>query len=110
MKQKSDKISIEMLFSPTVAIFTLGALLAFSLSAPNIVFADVISPYEQIDLNFTPKEVVCKESLVKITRDENSQVACVSPETAVLLADRGFVEVPNPERISEVIKQQSTPD
>ncbi|MDH3793532.1 MAG: hypothetical protein OER78_00485 [Nitrosopumilus sp.] len=74
-----------------------------------MAFADVIAPNKQLDLNFTPKEIVCKENFVKIIRTSNDQAACVSPDVVDILVKRGFGLSSNPEAISEVIEQQSTP-
>ena len=106
MKQKSNK-NIIIMFSSTLTVFTLVALL--SLSIPDIVFADVISPNKQLDLNLTPKEVVCKEKYVKLIRTSNNEPACVTPGVVDLLVSRGFAIAPSPDTISEVIEQQSTP-
>lgn len=75
----------------------------------NIVFADVISPNKQLELDFASTEVVCKESLVKIIRMSNNQPACVSPDAVELLVTRGFALAPDPEAVSKVIEQESTP-
>lgn len=75
----------------------------------NMVFADVISPNKQLDLDFSSTEVVCKESLVKVIRISDEQPACVSPDTVDALVARGFALPPDPEAVSEVIAQQSTP-
>jgi len=110
MTLKYDKLFSELLNKHSfLAVFTIGILLASSVTASNLVFADVIAPNKQLDLNFTPQEIICKEKLVKIIRISNDEVACVSPEAVPLLVDRDFALAPNPEIISEVIEQQSTP-
>ena len=106
MKSKSNK-NIIVVFSSTLTVFTLVALLSLSMS--DIVFADVISPNKQLDLDFTPKEVVCKEKYVKLIRTANNEPACVTPGIVDLLVSRGFAVAPSPEIISKVIEQQSTP-
>ena len=110
MTLKYDKLFSELLNKYSFfAVFTIGVLLAFSVTASNLVFADVVAPNKQLDLDFTSQEVICKEKLVKIIQISNDEVACVSPESVPLLVDRGFTLAPNPEIISEVIEQQSTP-
>ena len=110
MNLKSDKNPFAM---PTdysfLPIFVIAILLVFSLAAPNVAFADVIAPNKQLDLDFTPKEVVCKENLVKVIRMASEEPACVSPDAADLLAKRGFALAPDPEIISGIIEQQSKP-
>ena len=99
--------------STSTTFFVMIALsfLAVSIMATsNIVFADVIPPNMQMDLDFTPKEVVCKESLVKAIRTSDGGAACIKLETVDLLVQRGFVLEPSPEVVSEAEeKQQSKP-
>ena len=56
--------------------FLIFVLLASTVTTSNVVFADVISPKGQMDLNFTPKEVICKERFVKIIRTSNGDDDC----------------------------------
>jgi len=87
--------------------FLMITLLASSVTASNVVFADVISPKDQMDLNFTPKEVICKETFVKIIRVSNGDTACVTPDMVDFLVERGFALPPDPNIISEVEEIQS---
>lgn len=97
-----------MIKTTFVALFTISVL-ASSLHVSNMVFADVISPNKQLDLDFVPTEVVCKENLVKIIRISDDHPACILPDTVDVLVTRGFALAPDPEIVSEVIAQQSTP-
>ena len=84
-------------------------LLTSTVTTSNIVFADVIAPKDQMDLNFTPKEVICKEKFVKIIRTSNGDAACVSPNIVDLLVKRGFASTPEPNEISKVEALESKP-
>ena len=77
--------------------------------APNLAFADVVNPYTQLELNFTAKEVMCKENLVKVIRTFNGNPACVKPNTVDSLTERGIIKSVNPEIISEVVAQSIEP-
>ena len=76
-------------------MFLMVALLASSVTASNFAFADVIAPKDQMDLNFAPEEVICKEKFVKIIRTSNGDAACVSPNVVDLLVKRGFALPPD---------------
>ncbi len=82
-------------------------LLASTVTTSNFVFADVIPPKDQMDLNFTPKEVVCKEHLVKIIRTSNGDAACVTSEIVDLLVERGYALPVS--KIMEESDEQSKP-
>ena len=84
-------------------------MLVVSVSLANVAFADVVSPKKQLDLNFTPDEVVCKERLVKIVRTASDQIACVTPDVVDILVKRGFALPASPEVVSEVMEQQAKP-
>ena len=91
---------------------TFGIFIAFTLSVlfvaiSNDAFADVISPNKQMDLNFSAKEVVCKENLIKVIRISNENAVCVKIDTVEDLVNRGIVKSPNPEIISDRMNQES---
>lgn len=90
-------------------VFLMFVLLASTVTASNFAFADVIAPKDQMDLNFTPKEVICKEKFVKIIRTSNGDAACVSPDVVDLLVKRGFATPPDPNEISQVEALESKP-
>lgn len=105
MNFKYENHSFEIMrYSSFIALFTIAVLLS-SITASNIVFADVIPPNKQLDLNFTPKEVICKQSLVKIIRISDNQPSCVSPDSVDILVKRGFALAPSPEAITDVVEE-----
>ncbi|MCV0431380.1 hypothetical protein [Nitrosopumilus sp.] len=73
--------------------FFIFVLLTSTVTTSN-VFADVISPKDQMDLNFTAKEVICKENLVKILRVSNGDAICVTFGIVDFLVERGFAVEP----------------
>ncbi|QLH04439.1 hypothetical protein C5F49_03240 [Nitrosopumilus oxyclinae] len=89
--------------------FLIFVLLASTVTTSNIVFADVLSPKGQMDLNFTAKEVICNEKFVKIIRTLNGNAVCVSPVMADLLVKRGFALPPDPIDVSKVEELKSKP-
>ncbi len=54
---------------------------------------DISSPRQQIEEGKSPAEVICKEGLELIIRS-NNKPACVMPQTAKILVDRGLAEFP----------------
>ena len=68
-----------------LALFTISILLTGSMGISSS-FADVISPRQQIKLNFTAEQVICGEGLVKIIKSASGKVSCVKPSTAEKLA------------------------
>ena len=92
-----------------LSLFLIFGLLASTVTTSNTVFADVISPKDQMDLNFTPEEVICKERFVKIIRTSNGHAVCVSPVMADLLVKRGFASHPDPTDVSKVEELKSKP-
>ncbi|MCH9658247.1 hypothetical protein K0U27_06060 [archaeon] len=87
--------------------FLISVLLVSSVTASNVVHADVIPPKDQMDLNFTPKEVICKEKFVKIIRVSDGDAACVTPNAVDLLVKRGFALHVDPNTLAEVEEMQS---
>lgn len=91
------------------ASFLIFVLLTSTVTTSNFVFADVIPPKDQMDLNFTPKEVVCKEHLVKIIRTSNGDAACVTSEIVHLLVERGYALLPDSKIMNESSEESSGP-
>ena len=87
--------------------FLISVLLASSVTVSNVVHADVIPPKDQMDLNFTPKEVICKEKFVKVIRVFNGDAACVTPDVVDSLVERGFALPIDPNVITKVEEIQS---
>jgi hypothetical protein len=56
-------------------------------TVPTQSFADVISPRQQMKLDFTAEQVICAEGLVKIIKSTSDQVSCVKPSTAEKLTN-----------------------
>ena len=49
-----------------------------------------ISPLKQLDANLPPELVICKQGLQLIIKTEDNSPACVKPETAMKLVERGW--------------------
>ena len=49
-----------------------------------------ISPLKQQDANLPPELVICKQGLQLIIKTENNSPACVKPQTAQKLVERGW--------------------
>ena len=69
----------------------------FAPSHPEYVGID--SPRKQIAQGVLPEEVICKEGLLLIIKHIGSP-ACVRPETAVILENRGWGVIPPPSSIT----------
>jgi len=52
-------------------------------------FDKIYSPYQQVKNNIDSKDIVCKEGLELIFKSSNNFPACVKPETAEKLIQRG---------------------
>ncbi len=65
----------------------------FAPSHPEYVGVD--SPRKQIAQGVLPEEVICKEGLILIIK-HNGSSACVRPDTAVILEERGWGVMPPP--------------
>ena len=82
------------------AIF-LGLVLLLG-TMPSQSFADVISPRQQMKLDFTAEQIICAEGLVKITKNSSGKVACVKPFTAEKLAENGWAKQLSEKKIDEI--------
>ena len=89
-----------MKFLSVLAIF-LGIILVSGTSSMSS-FADVISPRQQMNLNFPPSDIVCAENLVKLIKKTTGNAACVKPVTAEKLASLGWSEPLSEEKIDEI--------
>ena len=89
-------------------IFFFGViLLSGTLSGQS--FADVIPPKHQMELDFTPEEVVCKENLVKVIRTDDESAACIQLDSVDTLVERDIVLAPEPDAILEAESKKSQP-
>jgi len=79
----------------------LGIIL-ISGTLPSQAFADVISPRQQMKLNFTNDQIICAEGLVKIIKNSSGKVSCVKPSTAEKLAENGWAKKLSKEKIEEI--------
>jgi len=50
----------------------------------------MVSPLKQQDANLPPELVICKQGLQLIIKTEDNSPACVKPETAMKLVERGW--------------------
>ncbi|WP_420544587.1 hypothetical protein [Nitrosopumilus sp.] len=85
---------------PIVALF-LGVIL-FSGTFSSPALADVISPREQMKLDFLPEDIFCKEDLVKVTKESTGHVACVKPSSAQKLSDQGWAKGLSSKQLDEI--------
>lgn len=83
-----------------LALFSISILLTGSVGISS--FADVISPRQQMKLDFTAEQVICSENLVKIIKSTSGKVSCVKPSTAEKLADKGWAKSLSAEKIKEI--------
>lgn len=84
-----------------LALFAISILLTGSVGIPSS-FADVISPRQQMKLDFTVEQVLCGEGLVKIIKSASGKVSCVKPSTAEKLAEYGWAKKLTAEKIDEI--------
>lgn len=71
-------------------------------TVPTQSFADVISPRQQMKLDFTAEQIICAEGLVKVIKSISNQVSCVKPSTAEKLANTGWAKKLSAEKIEEI--------
>ncbi|MDH3395895.1 MAG: hypothetical protein OEL52_07045 [Nitrosopumilus sp.] len=71
-------------------------------TVPSQAFADVISPRQQMKLDFTAEQVLCGEGLVKIIKSISGKISCVKPSTAEKLAERDWTKPLSAEQIEEI--------
>ena len=77
-----------------VIFFSMILSIAFSVSISDFVYADVIAPEKQMNLNFSAEEVVCKEHLIKAILLKDGHPICVKPDTIDTLDKRGIIQSP----------------
>lgn len=65
-------------------------------------FADVISPRQQMNLDFTSEQVICSEGLVKIIKKSNGNASCVKPDTAEKLSQNGWANQLTEKKLDEI--------
>lgn len=84
-----------------VLVLFLGVIL-FSSTFTTQSFADVISPRQQMKLDFTAEQVICSENLVKIIKSSSGKVSCVKPTTAEKLSQVGWAKQLTEQKIEEI--------
>lgn len=65
-------------------------LLTFSISQPIFAISNSISPLQQFKSGILAKDVKCKQDLLLMIKTENNFPACVTPDTAQKLVERGW--------------------
>lgn len=83
-----------------LAVFLGLVLLTSTMSLQG--FADVISPRQQMHLDFTSEQIICAEGLVKITKKSTGNASCVKPATAEKLAENGWAKQLTDKKIEEI--------
>jgi len=81
-------------------------VMLFSSPLTSTAFADVISPRQQMKLDFTAEQVICSEGLVKIIKSSSDKASCVKPSTAEKLAENGWAKKLSVEKIEEIKSKQ----
>ncbi|QDI89347.1 hypothetical protein Nisw_07330 [Candidatus Nitrosopumilus sp. SW] len=87
--------------SITFLVFFLGLILVSSTFTTQ-GFADVISPRQQMNLDFTSEQVICSEGLVKIIKKSNGNASCVKPATAEKLSQNGWANPLTEKKLDEI--------
>ncbi len=90
--------------TPVFAVL-LGIIL-ISGTLPSQSFADVISPRQQMKLDFTNDQILCAEGLVKIIKSSSDKVSCVKPSTAEKLAEYGWTKKLSEQKIDEIASKK----
>ena len=85
----------------------LGIILVSS-TISSQVHADVISPRQQMKLDFTLEQIICKEGLVKIIKKTQDSAFCVKPTTAQKLAENGWAKPLSEKKIEEIKSKKMT--
>jgi len=85
---------------PIFAVF-IGIIL-ISGTLPTKSFADVISPRQQMKLDFTNDQIICAEGLVKVTKISSDKASCVKPSTAEKLAEHGWAKQLSEKKLEEI--------
>ena len=91
---------------PIFAVF-IGIVLV-SGTLPSQSFADVISPRQQLKLDFTNDQIICGEGLVKITKSSTGKISCVKPSTAERLAESGWAKQLSEKKLEEIKTKKMT--
>ena len=91
----SEIILIRSLFLLSLVVFVMGSLLIQPIFAPSHpVYVGVDKPLKQIAQGIVPKNVTCNEGLTLIIK-HNDSPACVRPDTAKILEERGWGIIPS---------------
>lgn len=78
------------------------AVILISGTLPSQTFADVISPRQQIKLNFSADQIICSEGLVKVFKKSSDYPSCVTPSTAEKLTEIGWAKTLSSEKLEEI--------
>lgn len=89
-------------------------LIVFGLSlvvitSMGVSYGDVISPKKQMDLKFSPDDIICKEDLVKLIKKSNGNAYCVEPSSATKLSEYGWTNPLSDEIKSEITVKKAVP-
>ncbi|WP_246281981.1 hypothetical protein [Nitrosopumilus ureiphilus] len=83
-------------------------VILFSGPLTSQTFADVISPKQQMKLDFTAEQIVCSEGLVKIIKASSGNASCVKPVTAEKLSQMGWAKKLTEQKIGEIKTKKVT--
>ena len=83
-------------------LFLFLAVILLSNPFTSQAFADVISPKQQMNLDFTAEQIICSEGLVKITKASSGNTSCVKPVTAEKLSQMGWAKKLTEQKIEEI--------
>ena len=89
-----------MNFVKISAIFLGLILLSGTISSQS--FADVVSPRQQMKLDFTAEQIICSEHLVKVIKKTTGEASCVKPSSAEKLAEHGWAKPLSEEKLEEI--------
>ena len=97
------RIRIPRLMKSKLALASfLGMILVSSALLSQSSFADVISPRQQMNLDFTAEQVICKEGLVKVIKNTTDEASCVKASSAEKLAENGWAKSLSEKKIEEI--------
>ena len=92
---------------PTSLLTILLTVVLFTSPFTSNASADVISPRQQMELDFTAEQVICSEGLVKIIKSSTGKASCVKPSTAEKLFQYGWAKQLSTEKIEEIKTKKS---
>ena len=83
------------------------SVILFTSPFTSSAFADVISPRQQMKLDFTAEQIICSEGLVKIIKSSSGKASCVKPSTAEKLSQYGWAKQLSTEKTEEIKTKKS---